>query len=538
MTTVSAPARAGQAPSSLGAPPGRRPLAARDARSSSFSSLSAHLPSLSAPAGAVSSRSNTSSLSNAFDADDKRRSQRRERGKLRDALNAVSRQPRFRQCGWPNRRELAEIAGSNGRAYWRGVQRCGSIHACAVCAATIRNYRAVEVGNGAATWIDAGNEVYMVTLTAPHDLGMKLDSLLDLISRSFSTVIGGGLWCGTPERYVPARMGKRGKMLPARVYPARPGIRDQLGIAGTVRSLEVTHGEHGWHPHLHVLVFVRGQLSASGLQKFDAHFRRQWHKAIAARHPRPPDPVHGVKIERCYSGEGAADYVCKTQEGHGVGIEMARGDIKRARGGHRTPFEILASAVTYDSEADVRLWHEFERATKGRKCITWSNGLRDAIADVAPELVLAEDWLVDDLTDEEIVALEPTFEDEYGNPHVEPATCADADTVATVSRAAARHARSVPGFRVTVLEAFEDGKHDGLADAVSALGFELAWGRDPLVPAIVLAARPVVITQVTGGQGRHGPGSPHDAAPSQKYIYSAGFSGAGGAVGDGQAGRP
>ena len=176
----------------------------------------------------------------------------------------------------------------------------------------------------------------MVTLTAPHDLGMPLKSLLDLISVSFSTVIGGRLWCGTPERHVPARLGKRGAMLPARYYPARPGVRDQLGIAGTVRSLEVTYGEHGWHPHLHALVFVRGQLDAAKRAKFEVHFRNQWRKAIVARHPRPPDPVHGVKVERCYSGEGAADYVCKSQEGHSVGIEMARADIKRGYS-HRLP---------------------------------------------------------------------------------------------------------------------------------------------------------------------------------------------------------
>ena len=115
-----------------------------------------------------------------------------------------------------------------------------------------------------------------------------------------------------------------------------------------------------------------------------------------------------------------------------------------------------------------------------------------------PEPVHAEDWLVTELTDEEIVALEPTFTDEDGNDHVEPRSSADAETVATVSAAAARRARSVPGFRVTILEAFEDGKLDGLADVVSDLGLELVWGRDPLVPVIV-RARPAMTTEGRGG---------------------------------------
>jgi hypothetical protein len=329
----------------------------------------------------------------------------------------------------------------------------------------------------------------MITMTMPHEFGQPLADLLDLISNGFRSILSGRLWAGTPERRVHARPSKRGGMLPAYTIPAKPGMRQKLGIAGTVRSLEVTHGPNGWHPHLHVLVFVRGEFDAARRAACEVYFRDRWRNYIVSQGYKAPSDLHGVKFERCYSGEGAADYVCKTQEGHSVGIEMARADIKHARGEHRTPFQILASAAGYTSEADVRLWHEFERDTKARKCITWSNKLRDAIAAVMPEPDCAEDWLVTDLTDEEIVALEPTFTDEDGNDHVESRSSADAETVATVSKAAARRARSVPGFRVTILEAFEDGKLDGLADVLCSLGFELRWDRDPLVPLIVLLRR-------------------------------------------------
>ena len=33
-------------------------------------------------------------------------------------------------------------------------------------------------------------------------------------------------------------------------------VKDELGIVGTIRSLEVTCGPNGWHPHLHVLIFA------------------------------------------------------------------------------------------------------------------------------------------------------------------------------------------------------------------------------------------------------------------------------------------
>ena len=36
------------------------------------------------------------------------------------------------------------------------------------------------------------------------------------------------------------------------------------GFKGLIRSLEVTHGANGWHPHTHELWFLKG--SAEGLQ--------------------------------------------------------------------------------------------------------------------------------------------------------------------------------------------------------------------------------------------------------------------------------
>jgi hypothetical protein len=376
----------------------------------------------------------------------------------------VSSVPRFRECGWKptGKNRPAELAARGGVASWRGVRRCGSIHACPVDAAQIRNFRAVEISHATAIWIDAGNEAYMVTFTASHNLMMGLAALLTLISRAFSRVIAGRAW---------------------------RDLKDGLGIVGTVRSLEVTHGGRGWHPHLHVLVYVEGALDACGLARFDAYFRQQWRRFITATcqdcgqlkgrgkdactcggpgYP-PPSDQHGVKIERCYSGEGAAEYICKTQEGHNLGAEMARADQKTARGEHRVPFQILASAAE-GNERDLRLWHEFEQATKGRKCITWSNHLRDIIWAVAPVTEPDPDWLVE-LTDEDIVGLESM----------------DGETVARVSRLAMRRGRSIPGFRVTLQEAFEDGGVDGLAATVRRLGFEVLWDRDPLIPLIVPA---------------------------------------------------
>ena len=69
----------------------------------------------------------------------------------------------------------------------------------------------------------------MITFTAPHDMGMKLKPLLSAIADGFRTVISGRAWIK---------------------------LRKRLAIIGTIRAMEVTYGEHGWHPDLHVLVDI------------------------------------------------------------------------------------------------------------------------------------------------------------------------------------------------------------------------------------------------------------------------------------------
>jgi hypothetical protein len=400
----------GIAPSS----PGRRRAAERQRRRTG------------PPADASPSRFYANNFSAGSD-QGKRRDRRRSRDRLREVLNDVSTLKRCHNCGWAEANDGnsqgPQIAARDGVAYWRGVQTCGSIWACPACAAKIRNGRAIEISEFAAEWINRGNEVYMVTLTAPHDLGMALGALMTLIIKAFTYVIGGRKWVA---------------------------VRDQLGIAGCIRALEVTHGPNGWHPHLHVLVFVEGQLDAAGRCAFEVHFRDQWGKFVTRRGYRPPSGQHGVKVERCYSGGGAAEYIAKTQDGKSPGNEMARADMKTPRSGHRVPFDILAAAGTGE-KAELALWHEYEKATHRHRAITWSPVLRK----------LQKEWLaVEEKTDDELAA-----------------EVVDGDVVADVSPAALRGISCKPGLRVGLLEAWEDEGLPGVQALAAAHGFMLTASR-------------------------------------------------------------
>jgi hypothetical protein len=328
------------------------------------------------------------------------------------------------------------LVDNAGIAHYRGLASCGSIWACPVCSAKIRNGRALEIAEAAGNWHRAGNSVVMVTLTMPHDFGMPLADLLPVIARSFSSVVSGRPWLR---------------------------LKSRVPVAGQIRSVEVTHGPNGWHPHLHVLVFIEGPAGARELADLAVHVRSKWRCLITRAGYRAPSDMHGVKIEVCTSAAEAGLYVAKVQDtGKSPGNEMARSDLKSGRSGHRTPFEILGEiADTGDLEGLPR-WLEYEKATKGHQAITWSAGLRRLLLDAAPRR-----------TDEEIAA------EEVGG-----------DLVAEVSLEAWREVTRVLGLETRLLEAYESGGPGAFIALAAAHGLVPDPRPSVPVPRLVTALSP------------------------------------------------
>jgi hypothetical protein len=87
-------------------------------------------------------------------------------------------------------------------------------------------------------------------------------------------------------------------------------------------------------------------------------------------------------------------YLAKVQDHYGeassVSKEMARGDLKKVRQAHLTAFELAEGAVA-GVATDVEAWWAYEAATKGRRAMAWSQGLKARFG-------------VEDLEDEELAA--------------------------------------------------------------------------------------------------------------------------------------
>ena len=137
-----------------------------------------------------------------------------------------------------------------------------------------------------------------------------------------------------------------------------------------MRSIEVTHGAHGWHPHLHVLFFLEVKLSQDEEAEASAWLQQRWSRCVrralgAAFVPNE----HGVDLRE----SKRADYLAK------FSLELTDPGTKRARGKNRTPLQIAASAATGKHSGDETLWIAYCSGMRGAKMLTWSKGLREAV---------------------------------------------------------------------------------------------------------------------------------------------------------------
>lgn len=271
-----------------------------------------------------------------------------ERYAWKSAVNQILPKSRTSKCmRWrvPNQSLQVHKSVEHEKAFYSGLQVCASVWACPVCAAKISERRRAELVTALALAKARGWDVFMLTLTVPHGLGDDLAALLEQIHKA---------WRSTTT----SRAGK--------------ALRKLLGVRGTIRALEVTHGSNGFHPHLHVLLFLDGGISPQDVQ---TAFTPLWQKACErAGLPRPSD-LHGCRVE---DGTYAAAYASKW----GLESEMTKSHTKRGKNGSRTPWDFLRAFLSKSEgwQQSAILFRTYAEAFKGKRQLYWSNGLRDLLA--------------------------------------------------------------------------------------------------------------------------------------------------------------
>lgn len=277
------------------------------------------------------------------------------------------------------------VEGTGAR--FGGLSTCGSVWHCPVCAQKITEARRVELSVAVSAAVLSGMTVNLLTLTFPHVADMALPWVMERFGKALQT------W-------------KSGKVY-RRVF-------GDAGRKGSIRSLEVTHGKNGWHPHTHDLVFLDRALLPSELDEL----KRAWVNALFKQGLGDQSKIsdmmdYGLDLQ---DGKYAAEYIAKfgRDAAWGVSAEMTKPHAKAGKVGefggeaHYTPFQLLAWAANGDQRA-AQLFQQYAECFEGKRMLSWSPGLKKA-------LKLAEL----ELSDEEIAAQENPAPQEEHAGHITP----------------------------------------------------------------------------------------------------------------------
>jgi hypothetical protein len=292
-------------------------------------------------------------------------------------------------------------AGSERRAGLSGLMTCGSTWACPVCSHKISATRAVEVEQAITRWLATHPDfrVALLTLTMRHKKGQPLKALWDAVSYGWSKVTSGRGWENDQNLY--------GTYMPREI---RSGARRGEMVSSLripfVRVVEATHGANGWHVHIHCVLFLGVSLTGEAQTDVDTQslgfsmFKR-WKSALVRKGFEAPSRTRGVDV-KLLTGDAASalgDYFTKAVYAPAIaaGMETTMGQHKQSKQGNRTPFGILADVAANGDADDLDLWHEWERGSKGRRQLTWAQGLREflALGDEATDEEIAEDDSLD-----------------------------------------------------------------------------------------------------------------------------------------------
>ena len=301
---------------------------------------------------------------------------RTERWRALGVLWDVSGLDRVRKCG----RVVVAPGGivgvrKKGEAVgYAGLATCGSVWACPRCSARIMAVRRLELGV-LVSWAAAhGMTVAFGTVTLRHRKDQGLDELWAALSKGQQGV-------------TQARKVRR--------------LRDDLGRVGYVRATEVTYGGNGWHPHIHTIQLFHGEVSQEQLDELrDAEFavwkRQALNRGLGAPVKKRYELRKVVDAERKFS-----DYFVKSvydpsveRAAKSVSFEMTGSLTKKGRRKEsRTPWQVLEDFGRTGDMDDLDVWHEFETASKGKRALVWSNGLKDlaGVGEVDDETIAEEE---------------------------------------------------------------------------------------------------------------------------------------------------
>jgi hypothetical protein len=243
-----------------------------------------------------------------------------------------------------------------------------------VHAAKIGAERAREELTPVIKWVidGAGGAVVHATFTVAHRAGMPLAKTRVAVQQAWEFLTSHSRWRKIDKVY------------------------DRLGFT---RAFETTWGkEAGWHPHLHVLLYLGRKVGAEESLQLANDLYEVYRRGLE-KSGYSCNYVRGVHVELATTRRDAdvvlGKYLTK------IASEVTRQDKKMAKGGRFTPFDLLREAVDQGNLDCLDRWHEYEQATFGTKLLTWS-GKRQGTPDIRTLAGLRRERTDQEITDDEL----------------------------------------------------------------------------------------------------------------------------------------
>ena len=302
------------------------------------------------------------------------KSPREQRWAMREELWRISSLKAVRQCGKVPIKPLVTLrAGANGaHSGIGGLSTCGS-QCCPVCSAKIARRRREEVNAIVKKALAEGLHVSMLTLTMRHHKGQSMEHLWKALADGWKFFISG---------------------------PRYQQFREQLGMRGFVKSVEYTYSaKFGHHLHVHALIITEKNPRETPLVFQRKQGRRKtpyppeimmpakyvaqrWEKGIAKHGVTFIADRGGLDWDVARDAAKAGSYVAKLggliDGGERISNEMTLSAFKRAKvDGNFTPFQLLQFFLDTGDMDMLKLWHAWEQGSKGKRFISFSQGLRE-----------------------------------------------------------------------------------------------------------------------------------------------------------------
>lgn len=244
----------------------------------------------------------------------------------------------------PNR-EFIDVVQRNDKAKYSGLQMCKRLWLCPVCASRAARERRKGMKRAIDALTREGQQLAFVTYTVRHSADDALATVAGWVLNAHRAMHSGKAWSA---------------------------IESAFGWEGSIKCVEVLHGDNGWHFHLHELGFIGTNVSLEALQE---RLRGRW---LLCLQSVGADAKREIGLECKPAKKSVRDYVSKW----GIVPELASGQDKKARRGGVLPFQLpdYMLAANVDETPYRALYREYASATKGIKQVWASPSVRPYMA--------------------------------------------------------------------------------------------------------------------------------------------------------------